>query len=70
MMKGHAGAVGKICLYSNDNLVITGGLNDGRVNIYDLRTDKAIKAAIVHKAAINVLGVNPDRNLLVTGSAD
>ena len=29
-----------------------------------------VKAAVIHKAAINFVGVSPRTNLLITGSAD
>lgn len=70
MVKGHASAVGKIFLHSDsENLVVTGGLRDGRVNVYDMRTSGTVKAAIVHKAAINMLTVGESGHI-VTASAD
>ena len=49
--------------------MLTAGLGDGRVNVYDLRSSQMVKAAVVAKAAINALEV-ASNNLLVTGSAD
>ena len=71
--KGHGSAVGKICFYSDDqvnNVILTAGLRDGRVNVYDMRCGQMVKAAVVHKAAINMLGVSASTGHLVTGSAD
>jgi len=41
--KVHSGGVGKVKLYSDggsNNLVITGGINDGVLSVYDMRTGK------------------------------
>lgn len=50
--------------------MLTAGLRDGRVNIYDMRTCQMVKAAVVHKAAINMLTVASCTSHLVTASAD
>ena len=71
--KGHGSAVGKICFYSDDqvnNVILTAGLGDGRVNVYDMRSGQMVKAAVVHKGAINMLGVSARTGHLVTASAD
>ena len=43
----HAGAVGKVALYSDgqaNNLIMTGGLKDGKLNVFDMRTNKPVKS--------------------------
>lgn len=51
--------------------MLTAGVGDGRINVYDMRVGQMVKAAVVSKAAINVLGVSESTgHLLVTGSAD
>ena len=70
--KGHGTAVSKICFANegDDRVLLTAGLSDGRVNVFDMRTNEMVKAAVISKAAINVLGTAGGGNQLVTGSAD
>ena len=74
MTKGHGSAVSKICFASegDDRVLLTAGLGDGRVNVFDMRTSQLVKAAVVAKAAINVLDManHSNGNHIVTGSAD
>ena len=51
-------------------MVMTTGLKDGKLLIYDMRTSKAVKSMIVHKGAINFLQVAQHSGNIVTGSAD
>ena len=55
--KGHGSAVSKICFANegDDRVLLTAGLGDGRVNVFDMRTNQMVKAAVVAKGAINVL---------------
>ena len=72
-LKAHGSAVGKITLYSDDknqNLVLTSGLRDGKVNIFDMRTSKVVKSAMVHRGAINFMQVADNTGHIITGSAD
>ena len=74
MTKGHGSAVSKICFASegDDRVLLTAGLGDGRVNVFDMRTSQLVKAAVVAKAAINFLDManHSNGNHIVTGSAD
>lgn len=59
-------------LYSdagNNNLILTGGTNDGFLTVHDMRTSKEVFRGQIHKGAINGLKVNM-QNFIVTGSAD
>ena len=59
-LKAHGSAVSKISLFSdggNQNLVMTTGLRDGKMNIFDMRTSQAVKSTTVHKGAVNFLQV-------------
>ena len=70
--KWHMGQVSNIQFYSNGkdkNLIMTTGVNDGLLNIVDMRNMEKIFSKPIHKAAINFLGVTKN-NLIVTGSAD
>lgn len=70
--KLHMGQISNIKLHSdanNSNLIITTGINDGVINVIDMRTNKKVFFKRLHRAAINYLGTNQD-NLLITGSAD
>ena len=51
------------------NLILTGGLKDGKLNIFDMRTNKVQKSGQVHQGSINLLTVN-NMGQVVTGSAD
>ena len=70
--QGHAGAVSKIHLHSdgsNSNLILSGGLRDGKLNVLDMRTLKNTQSAQIHSGSINFVGMT-DTTHLVTGSAD
>lgn len=48
--------MGSIHLYSDNvsnHLVCTSGLNDGMVNMFDMRTNKPVFSERLHKGAIN-----------------
>ena len=67
-----AGAVGKIGLYSDGrdtNLIMTAGLKDGVVNLFDMRTNSPVKSSQVHQGAVNMLTCNAQGHI-VTGAAD
>ena len=61
-VKAHqAGAVGKMGLYSDGrdtNLIMTAGLKDGVVNLFDMRTNTPVKSSQVHQGAVNMLTCN------------
>ena len=49
--KGHNGAISKVAMFSDGrdkNLILTGGLKDGKLNIFDMRTNKVEKSSQVH----------------------
>ena len=73
-IKGHGSAVSKIHLYSDDhqtnNLVLTAGQRDGKLNVIDMRTSQTVKSGVVHRGAINFLAVSPSTGNIVTGAAD
>ena len=72
-VKAHqAGAVGKIGLYSDGrdaNLIMTAGLKDGVVNLFDMRTNTPVKSSQVHQGAVNMLTCTSQGDI-VTGAAD
>lgn len=68
----HNGQISKIKFHSDgldNNLIITTGLNDGILNIMDMRTNKKIFGSKVHLSPIFFIESN-ESNLIVTGSAD
>ena len=70
--KWHSGQIANIKLHSDfneSNLIISTGINDGVINVVDMKSNTKIYSKPVHKAAINFVGTNED-NLLITGSAD
>lgn len=70
--KWHMGQISNIKLHTdsnNSNLIITTGVNDGIINVVDMRTNLKIFSKQLHRAAINFVGTT-EENLLVTGSAD
>ena len=59
-------------LYSDGrdtNLIMTAGLKDGVVNLFDMRTNTPVKSSQVHQGAINMLTCNSQGHI-VTGAAD
>jgi hypothetical protein len=55
-MKAHGGGVGVVRLYSDNidqNLIITAGLKDGILNIFDMRSNSPVFTERVHGGAIN-----------------
>ena len=69
--KWHMSQVSNVIFHSDvkNNLIITTGVNDGILNVVDMRDMKKIFHEPVHKMAINFVGTNGN-NLLVTGAAD
>jgi WD40 repeat protein len=68
----HKGQIGRIKFHTDDldtNLIITGGMNDGVVNVIDMRTSKLVMNKRIHAGAINLLETTKS-NLAITGSAD
>ena len=66
------GQISNIKLHSDNNatnLIITTGINDGIINVIDMKSNKKVFSKQLHRAAINYVGTN-DSNLLITGSAD
>ena len=55
-MPAHKGGVASIHLFSdhvNTHLICTSGVNDGVVNIFDMRTNKPVVSQQMHKGAVN-----------------
>lgn len=50
-------------------MIVTAGLKDGGICVYDMRAHKPIMHEKVHGGAINLINVTKD-GLIVTGSAD
>lgn len=70
--KWHMGQISNIKLYSDGNLtntIITTGINDGIINVIDMKSNTKIFSKQLHRAAINYVGVT-ESNILVTASAD
>lgn len=51
------------------NLIITAGMKDGMLGIYDMRSHAPVKKERVHGGAINFLDTSLS-SFIVTGSAD
>jgi hypothetical protein len=57
----HTGACGQVKLYGDggsNNLILTGGTNDGVLSVHDMRTAKMVYSGQIHKGAINSIKVN------------
>lgn len=55
-MKAHGSGIGCIRLYTDNvdqNLIISTGLKDGIVNIFDMRTNSPVFTERLHGGAIN-----------------
>ena len=68
----HQGQVANVRLHTdglNTNLIISSGINDGIVNVYDMKSNKKVMGNVLHGGAINFLKSNQS-NIIVTGSAD
>ena len=67
----HQGGVAKIALYSDhsDRVIISTGLKDGVLNIFDMRSHQPIFKERVHGGAINFVSITQNGEI-VTGSAD
>ena len=64
MTKGHGQAVSKICFANegDDRVLLTAGVGDGRVNVFDMRSSQMVKAAVIAKASINLIGTTGGGN--------
>ena len=77
-MQAHGGGVASILLSSdrvNSHLICTSGINDGMLNVFDMRTNKPVFAEQLHKGAVNQLladlsGNSTPRSPVITCSAD
>ena len=51
----HAGAISKINMFSDgtSNLILSGGLRDGVLNMLDMRTLQKVQSGQVHSGSIN-----------------
>lgn len=67
----HSGGVSKIQFYSDsdNSIVLSSGLKDGVLNIFDMRTQNPVFKDIIHGGAINFLAVTSSGNI-ITASAD
>lgn len=67
----HAGAISKINMFSDgtSNLILSGGLRDGVLNILDMRTLQKVQSGQVHTGSINWIATTLQGHV-VTGSAD
>lgn len=55
-VQAHGGAVACVHLFSdsvNTHLICTSGINDGMLNIFDMRNNKPILSQQLHKGAVN-----------------
>jgi WD40 repeat protein len=55
-VQAHGGAVACVHLFSdsvNTHLICTSGINDGMLNIFDMRNNKPILSEQLHKGAVN-----------------
>ena len=67
----HTAGVGKIFFLDNfdKKCVASAGLKDGKMNIYDLRTSKAIFKKKIHAGSINSINLTKS-DFILTGSTD
>ena len=64
-MQAHSGGVASIIFHSDNvssHLICTSGINDGMVNIFDMRTNKPVFSKQIHKGAINQLTADMSGN--------
>lgn len=57
-VQAHSGGVASIIFHSDSvstHLICTSGINDGMLNIFDMRTNKPLFSQQIHKGAINQL---------------
>jgi len=68
---GHNGGVSKILFHSDStsNIVLTSGLKDGVLNVFDMRSHQPVFKERIHGGAINFLDVTPNGEV-ISGSAD
>lgn len=52
------------------NVVLTAGLRDGKLNVFDMRSGSTVRSCQVHSGAVNMLSVCESSGLILTGSAD
>lgn len=63
--QAHGGGVAAIHLFSDrvdTHLICTGGINDGVVNVFDMRTNKPVFSEQLHKGAVNQLATDLSGN--------
>ena len=67
----HSGGVAKIQFFSDNetSIVLSSGLKDGVLNIFDMRSQQPVFKERIHGGAINLLAVTSSGEV-ITGSAD
>ena len=67
----HSGGVSKIALHStgDSNLIVSSGLKDGSLSVFDMRTHKVVMKEKVCGGAINLLEIS-DQGQIVCGASD
>lgn len=70
-MKAHDSGVGKIDFLETDEerIFVSGGLKDGKINIFDLRQEKIIYSKRIGGGSINAIKKNKS-DMLVMGCSD
>ena len=64
--------MGSIILHKDDvhtNLICTSGMNDGMVNIFDMRTNKPLLSQRLHQGAVNQLTADMSGNSIFSTNA-
>ena len=69
-VKAHKGAVNCVKLSDprHDSLVVTAGIKDGIVNLFDLRTLKPVMSEKTHSSCVTSLQFTADGDLVSTGT--
>lgn len=67
-VKSHKGAVSRIKFDGPNKTFLTGGINDGTICAFDMRTNGGIYRQMVHKGALTDIKITD--NLIISSSAD
>lgn len=67
---GHTGGVSTVAYSRDGNLVLSGGLKDGRVCVWDIKTQMRRKRLVGHKGEVLSVGLSRDGKKLLSAGSD